>query len=162
MLKENETVLHFNCSTKTMFLGCTVEVLVNSRTYDDIKSFNNTCHHKDGMCQPDRCACSVECNEFAWNTTVQSDSINNTFGCGSRLYENGNTYKAKTSLKWNGDDFITIPQVLDIINVRPPTTVPDPNTSQKGNKTNLVSKSKIFKQAFHKLESWVLAWPKKS
>lgn len=108
MLNDNETVLTFNCSTTTVFLGCTVEVLVNSRTYDDIKSINNTCLHKDGICQPDRCACSVECNEFAWNTTVQSDSINNTFGCGSRLYDNEKTYKAKASLKWNGDGKLII------------------------------------------------------
>lgn len=108
MLNDNETVLTFYCSTTTVFLGCTVEVLVNSRTFDDIKSINNTCCHKDGICQPDRCACSVECKKFAWNTTVQSDSINNTFGCGSRLFDNGNTYKAKTSLKWNGDSKLII------------------------------------------------------
>lgn len=102
LLINNTVQLQFTCGTTHLFLGCTVEFLMNRRTYDDFRSLNNICHHKDGICHPDRCACSDDCKEFNWNFTAVSDSVNHTFGCGSRILENGNIYKANKSLIWTG------------------------------------------------------------
>ncbi|CAC5415316.1 unnamed protein product [Mytilus coruscus] len=122
-LTNNEsTILQFSCSTINVFLGCTVEFLVNRRTYDDIRSRNNTCHHKDGICQPDRCECYEDCKAFTWNFTAKSENVNSTFGCGSRIQENGKTYKGNTSLQWTGSDFITLQKTFILINVEITTT----------------------------------------
>lgn len=96
------TVLQFNCSTMNAFLGCTVEFLRNRKTYDDIRFINNTCHHKDGICQPYRCHCSKDCTTISWNFTAMSNHVNSTFGCGARIQDNGNIYKANSSLQWTG------------------------------------------------------------
>ncbi|XP_076088783.1 uncharacterized protein LOC143059178 isoform X1 [Mytilus galloprovincialis] len=116
------TVLQFYCSTMNAFLGCTVEFLRNRKTYDDIRFINNTCHHKDGICQPYRCHCSKDCTTISWNFTAMSNHVNSTFGCGARIQDNGNIYKANSSLQWTGSDFIVLQKSFILLNVGIATT----------------------------------------
>lgn len=95
----------FMCTSDSQFMVCTVEFLVNRSTIDDIRSSNNQCYHKNGLCEPDICKCSENCKKFTLSVTTSLDMKNHIFGCGGKI-ENKTTngfYRVNVSVIFDGE-----------------------------------------------------------
>lgn len=98
----SSTTIQFICSTNIAVLHCTVEFMIEKRTYDVIRKVNNTCYHKEFTCSPSMCACSGDCRSFSLNISVTQDMMNHSFSCESRIETNGATYLANALVKLDG------------------------------------------------------------
>lgn len=86
-------------------MGCTVEFLVNKSTIDDIRSFNNQCYHKNGLCEPDICKCSENCQNFTLSVTTTLNMTNHIFGCGGKIEKitTNSFYRVNASVIFDGE-----------------------------------------------------------
>ncbi|CAG2208539.1 unnamed protein product [Mytilus edulis] len=119
-------IFRFNCSSNIGFKGCTVEGILGNRTHDNIRYANDECFHKDGKCTLECCECSSDCTFFIWNVTILNKTVNNSFGCQSRIESNGITYKAMVFIRHNSNGFTVSNKTVDpikgykpIITIRP-------------------------------------------
>lgn len=62
----NTTSFSFMCSTTGNFMGCSVEFLLDKKTKENIKQVNDSCYHKHGICNANKCECSPYCKSFVW------------------------------------------------------------------------------------------------
>lgn len=101
----NTTTISLRCSTTGNFMGCSVEFLVDKTTKDNIRQVNNSCYHKNGICNANTCECSPNCKSFVLVLIPKTDMTNHTFGCGGKI-ENAFTgilYRANASLLFDGN-----------------------------------------------------------
>lgn len=96
-------VLQLICSTNIAPQMCTVEYLVDKRTYDTIRYFNNNCYHTMWICSPTVCACSDDCMSFTLNVTVTNDMMNHSYSCASRIESEKVIYLANISVIHDGN-----------------------------------------------------------
>ncbi|CAC5384495.1 unnamed protein product [Mytilus coruscus] len=78
--------------------------MLDNRTHDNIRYANQECFHKDGKCTLECCECSSDCKVFIWNVTILKNTVNNSFGCQSRIEADGITYKAMVLIRHNSSD----------------------------------------------------------
>lgn len=117
-MKNGAKIFKFKCSSNFAFMGCTVEVIRNNRTYDYLRHYNNSCVHLYGKCNYTNCECSTDCKEFTWFVTAKDNTVNTTFGCRSRLKADDITYAAIVFVKYDIQSFIIINKTLDPIRLR--------------------------------------------
>ncbi|CAC5378091.1 unnamed protein product [Mytilus coruscus] len=99
-------VYTLNCSSDLAFELCTVEFLADNKT-DDYVSYirEDKCIHLGGNCDQTKCDCSMDCKSFVWILPVHLDVANRTFGCRSRIEEEGISYIAEITVKSDGNNF---------------------------------------------------------
>ncbi|XP_076087713.1 uncharacterized protein LOC143058136 [Mytilus galloprovincialis] len=125
VLKSQSSVVYrFSCATDVIFWGCTVEFLVNGITIQDLRYVDDLCYNKNGICYPELCSCSRNCNEFTWNFTATKDMDNNTFECDTRIEENQRFFKANISMYLTGNAFINMRKNLVFLSGNPTKTLP--------------------------------------
>lgn len=100
---KNSKVLQLICSTNIAVQLCTVELLIDERTHDNIRYYDNNCYHKMWICSPEVCKCSEDCMSFILNVTVTEDMMNHSYSCASRIEKDGVTYLANISVKHDGN-----------------------------------------------------------
>lgn len=92
---------HFKmiCSSTTAFMRCNVEILVNNKTFDDIRSVNGTC-----LCLEGSCSNNGICSRFIWYYINKNDMVNSSIGCAGK-FENltlKTVYRVSSSGIFNG------------------------------------------------------------
>lgn len=100
---QSSVVYSLSCSTDVIFWWCTVEILVNGVTVQDLRYLDDFCYNRNGICYPDLCVCSRSCNEFTWNFTASQDMENKKFECDARIEENQRFFKANVSMYLTGN-----------------------------------------------------------
>ncbi|CAC5378092.1 unnamed protein product [Mytilus coruscus] len=104
LLTNNESkVLQLICSTNIAVQLCTVEFLIDKRTHDNIRHFDNNCYHRMWKCSPTVCTCSDDCMSFTLNVTVRQDMMNHSYSCASRFEKEGVTYLANITVIHDGN-----------------------------------------------------------
>lgn len=100
-MKNGAELFQFKCSSNFAFMGCTVEVILNNKTYDYIRYYDNICVHLYGKCNNTYCECSTDCKEFTWFVIAKDNTVNTTFGCRSRLKADDIIYSAMVFVKYD-------------------------------------------------------------
>lgn len=74
-----DDIITFNCSTDTPSVGLEAEILVDLKTYTNMRSFNNTCFSAvQGLeCAEDVCQCSKKGYWFSHTYNVNEDNVEN-------------------------------------------------------------------------------------
>lgn len=113
MIVNGKQIFHFVCSSSIPTLACSIEFLINKKTYDDISMNDKVCHHNTAgnrICSPKICACSDNCQAFIRNITSTPDMTHHTFGCSARFRVGEDMFRATVSTKLIQKDFITFEQ----------------------------------------------------
>lgn len=100
---KNETTdqnhLKLICSSTTAFLGCNVEILVDNKTFNDMRSVNGECLCLQGTCSSDNI-----CSRFTWHFINKIEKTNHSFGCTGKI-ENvtlKTVYRVSSFVMFNG------------------------------------------------------------
>lgn len=83
-------------------MGSSVEILINEKTFDEIRFDGTTCFHENDVCYPEECRCSYDGRKLSLNITASLGMTNQTFGCKGRFVVNGTIYNARTIMKLKG------------------------------------------------------------
>lgn len=102
MIVNGKQIFHFVCSSSIPTLACSIEFLINKKTYDDISMNDKVCHHNTAgnrICSPKICTCSDNCQAFIRNITSTPDMTHHTFGCSARFRVGEDMFRATVSTK---------------------------------------------------------------
>lgn len=103
LTNNDSNVLQLICSTNIAVQLCTFEFLIDKRTHDTMRYFNNSCYHKMWICTPTVCTCSDDCMSFTLNVTVTQDMMNHSYSCASRIEKDGIIYFGDIEVKHDGN-----------------------------------------------------------